>query len=45
MTGMVVVSDAGMLSASNLIAIEDAGLSFIVGSRITKALRRLQEGH
>jgi transposase len=36
-TGMVVVADAGMLSASNLNAIEDAGYSFIVGSRITKA--------
>jgi len=36
-TGMVVVADAGMLSASNLNAIEDAGFSFIVGSRITKA--------
>jgi hypothetical protein len=34
---MVVVADAGMLSASNLNAIEDAGLSFIVGSPITKA--------
>ena len=36
-TGMVVVADAGMLSASNLNEIEDAGFSFIVGSRITKA--------
>jgi Transposase DDE domain len=36
-TGMVVVADAGMLSAGNLNAIEDAGFSFIVGSRITKA--------
>lgn len=34
---MVVVADAGMLSAANLNAIEDAGFSFIVGSRITKA--------
>lgn len=34
---MVVVADAGMLSASNLVALEDAGFSFIVGSRITKA--------
>ena len=34
---MVVVADAGMLSASNLNAIEDAGFSFIVGSWITKA--------
>jgi transposase len=34
---LVVVADAGMLSAGNLNAIEDAGFSFIVGSRITKA--------
>ena len=34
---LVVVADAGMLSASNLNALEDAGFSFIVGSRITKA--------
>jgi transposase len=34
---MVVVADAGMLSAANLNAIEDAGFSFIVGSRLTKA--------
>ncbi len=36
-TDMVVVADAGMLSAANLNAVEDAGFSFIVGSRITKA--------
>jgi len=36
-TGMVVVADAGMLSATNLNEIEDAGFSFVVGSRITKA--------
>ena len=36
-TDMVVVADAGMLSAANLNALEDAGFSFIVGSRITKA--------
>jgi hypothetical protein len=36
-TDLVVVADAGMLSARNLNAIEDAGLSFIVGSRISKA--------
>ncbi|GAA5520067.1 IS1634 family transposase ISMsm6 [Demequina sediminis] len=34
---IVVVADAGMLSAGNLNALEDAGLSFIVGSRLTKA--------
>jgi hypothetical protein len=36
-TDLVVVADAGMLSAGNLNAIEDAGFCFIVGSRITKA--------
>ncbi len=34
---MVVVADAGMLSASNLKEFDEAGLRFIVGSRVTKA--------
>jgi hypothetical protein len=35
---MVVVADAGMLSAADVNALEDAaGFSFIVGSRISKA--------
>ncbi len=34
---MVVVADAGMLSAANLKALDEAGLRFIVGSRVTKA--------
>jgi transposase len=34
---IVVVADAGMLSAANLLALEDAGFRFIVGSRISKA--------
>jgi hypothetical protein len=34
---MVVVADAGMLSAGNLADLDDAGLGFIVGSRVTKA--------
>ena len=34
---MVVVADAGMLSASNLTELDEAGLRFIVGSRVTKA--------
>ena len=34
---MVVVADAGMLSAKNLKALDDAGYKFIVGSRQTKA--------
>lgn len=42
-TDMVVVADAGMLSAKNLNAIEDAGFSFIVGSRISKAPYDLAE--
>lgn len=33
----VIVADAGMLSATNLKALDDAGLHFIVGSRLTKA--------
>lgn len=42
-TDMVVVADAGMLSAGNLQAIEDAGFLFIVGSRLAKAPYDLQE--
>ncbi len=34
---MVIVADAGMLSASNLTDLDEAGLRFIVGSRMTKA--------
>jgi hypothetical protein len=34
---MVVVADAGMLSGSNLKDLDEAGLQFIVGSRVTKA--------
>lgn len=37
LSDMVVVADAGMLSATNLKEIDDAGLRFIVGSRVTKA--------
>lgn len=36
-TPMVIAADAGMLSASNLTALDDAGLGFIVGSRSVKA--------
>ena len=42
-TDMVVVADAGMLSAANLNALEDAGFKFIVGSRLTKAPYDLAE--
>jgi hypothetical protein len=34
---IIVVADAGMLSAANLLALEDARFRFIVGSRISKA--------
>jgi hypothetical protein len=34
---MVIVADAGMLSAKNLTALDEANLRFIVGSRTTKA--------
>jgi len=36
-TPMVVAADAGMLSAVNLAALDEAGLGFIVGSRSVKA--------
>lgn len=34
---MVIVADAGMLSAGNLKELDEADLAFIVGSRVTKA--------
>ncbi len=37
LSDLVVVADAGMLSGSNLKALDAAGLRFIVGSRVTKA--------
>ncbi len=37
LSDFVVVADAGMLSAGNLAALDEAGLRFIVGSRVTKA--------
>ncbi len=40
---VVVVADAGMLSAANLLALEDAGFTFIVESRISKAPYDLAE--
>ncbi len=42
-TDMVVVADAGMLSAANLNDLQDAGFAFIVGSRLTKAPYDLAE--
>lgn len=37
LTDVVVVADAGMVSVSNLTALDQAGLKFIVGSRTVKA--------
>jgi Transposase DDE domain len=37
LSDVVVVADAGMLSANNLRELHDANLRFIVGSRVTKA--------
>lgn len=42
-TDMVVEAEAGMLSAANLNALEDAGLSFIVASRTSKAPKELED--
>jgi hypothetical protein len=39
---VVVVADAGMLSAANLLALEDNGFRFIVGSRTSKIPYELQ---
>ena len=39
---MVIVADAGMLSATNLRELDEAGLRFIVGSRLTKAPQDLE---
>lgn len=36
-TDMVIVADAGMLASGNLRELDEAGLRFIVGSRVTKA--------
>ena len=38
----MVAADAGMLSAANLTALDELGLLFIVGSRVTKAPRDLE---
>lgn len=40
---LVVVADAGMLSYTNLTALDEAGCSFIVGSKTTKAPYDLAE--
>ena len=43
LTDLIVVADAGMLSASNLDALTRAGYRFIVGSRLSKAPYDLQD--
>jgi Transposase DDE domain len=40
---LVVVADAGMLSAANLLALEQAGFGFIVGSKTTSAASDLAD--
>jgi hypothetical protein len=40
---IVVVADAGMLSAANLLALQEAKFSFIVGSKVSKAPYDLSE--
>ncbi|MDH6196188.1 transposase [Mycobacterium frederiksbergense] len=40
--GLLIVADAGMLSSTNLRDLYEAGLRFIVGSRVTKAPNDLQ---
>src|SRR3954454_4140387 len=42
LTGLVVVADAGMLSAGNLKELDEAGLRFIVSARVTKAPKDLE---
>ena len=42
-TDLVVVADAGMLSAANLNALEDAGFRFIVAARASKAPAELED--
>src|SRR5690625_2352516 len=41
-TELVIAADAGMLSAANLTALDEAGLKFIVGSKMTKAPKDLE---
>jgi hypothetical protein len=40
---VVVVADAGMLSAANLLALEEAGFAFIVGSKPSSAADNLAD--
>lgn len=43
LTGVTVVADAGMMSAANILAMEDAGLNFIVGARVSKLPEQIEE--
>lgn len=42
-TNITITADAGMLSSKNLVELEQAGLSFIVGSRIAKTPYQIKE--
>lgn len=43
LTGVTIVADAGMMSAANILAMEDAGLNFIVGARVSKLPEQIEE--
>lgn len=43
LTDVTVVADAGMMSAANILAMEDAGLNFIVGARVSKLPAQIEE--
>ena len=45
LTDVTVVADAGMISAANMTAIEDAGLSFILGEKIPSIPYQIQKWH
>ncbi|MGV9861007.1 IS1634 family transposase, partial [Gordonia sp. NPDC003425] len=45
LTDVTVVADAGMISAANMKAIEDAGLSFILGEKIPSVPYQIQKWH
>ena len=45
LTDVTVVADAGMISAANMKAIEEAGLSFILGEKIPSVPYQIQKWH
>lgn len=45
LTDVTVVADAGMISAANMTAIEDAGLSFILGEKIPTIPYQIRKWH